>query len=95
MKKEWIMTEEEKQRKKQKIEENRARKLGDVASSDDESSVKRSSVSSFTSYAGVDCVKPQAVVVGVMRSDEEGPSKVIMTRSVVYLSICLSVYPSA
>ncbi|MPC51763.1 Nuclear hormone receptor family member nhr-48 [Portunus trituberculatus] len=28
MKKEWIMTEEEKRRKKQKIEENRARKIG-------------------------------------------------------------------
>ncbi|XP_050685774.1 nuclear hormone receptor HR96-like isoform X3 [Eriocheir sinensis] len=34
MKKEWIMTDEEKRRKKQKIEENRARKIGDIGQDD-------------------------------------------------------------
>ncbi|KAG7162620.1 Nuclear hormone receptor HR96-like 2, partial [Homarus americanus] len=46
MKKEWIMTDEEKQRKKQKIEENRARKMGDAMS--DEEGVKNYS-SDYTS----------------------------------------------
>nr|XP_053652729.1 uncharacterized protein LOC128702493 isoform X2 [Cherax quadricarinatus] len=76
MKKEWIMTEEEKQRKKQKIEENRARKMGD-AISDDENGKSSNPFSPFTAAGGSECSKPQAVVVGVIRSDEDTFSKVM------------------
>ncbi|XP_042879437.1 nuclear hormone receptor family member daf-12-like isoform X3 [Penaeus japonicus] len=75
MKKEWIMTEEEKQRKKQKIEENRARKLGDVAS-DEEGSKHPTAYSPFPALAPVES-KPQAVVVGVIRGEEEAAAKVL------------------
>lgn len=74
MKKEWIMTEEEKQRKKQKIEENRARKLGDVAS-DEEGAKHPPAYSPFPALAPAEA-KPQAVVVGVIRGEEEAPTKV-------------------
>ncbi|XP_045607799.2 nuclear hormone receptor HR96 isoform X2 [Procambarus clarkii] len=76
MKKEWIMTDEEKQRKKQKIEENRARKIGD-ALSDDENIKSTTPFSPFTPVSGTESTKPQAVVVGVIRSDEDGSSKVM------------------
>lgn len=76
MKKEWIMTEEEKQRKKQKIEENRARKMGETVS-DDESVKITNPFSPFTSSRGAEATKPQAVVVGVIRNDEDGSAKVM------------------
>lgn len=75
MKKEWIMTEEEKQRKKQKIEENRARKLGDVAS-DEEGAKHPPAYSPFPALAPAEA-KPQAVVVGVIRGEEEAPAKIL------------------
>lgn len=68
------MTEEEKQRKKQKIEENRARKMGETTS--DEENVKTTNPFSPFSVSGTESTKPQAVVVGVIRNDEDGSAKV-------------------
>ena len=65
MKKEWIMTDEEKQRKKQKIEENRIRKLD---TTDDKK--KPLIVNHFGNLGHNETSKPQAVVVGIIRDDE-------------------------
>ncbi|XP_066944949.1 uncharacterized protein Hr96 isoform X2 [Macrobrachium rosenbergii] len=77
MKKEWIMTEEEKQRKKQKIEENRARKMGDAYSDDDSLKSSVPPFSPFSSGSTGEANKPQAIVVGVIRSEEESSAKVL------------------
>ncbi|XP_064083493.1 uncharacterized protein LOC135199411 isoform X2 [Macrobrachium nipponense] len=77
MKKEWIMTEEEKQRKKQKIEENRARKMGDAYSDDDSLKSSVPPFSPFSSGSTGEPNKPQAIVVGVIRSEEESSAKVL------------------
>ncbi|XP_076042829.1 nuclear hormone receptor HR96-like [Oratosquilla oratoria] len=82
MKKEWIMSDEEKQRKKQKIEENRARKIGSETAEEDDEEEEEEENSSDTVHktspmtvhfppflANPDMSKPQAVVVGVMRED--------------------------
>ncbi|KAK7067066.1 zinc ion binding [Halocaridina rubra] len=76
MKKEWIMTDEEKQKKKQKIEENRARKMGDAYSDDDS---MRSSTAAFSPFNGsvTEASKPQAVVVGIIRNEDETSAKVL------------------
>ncbi|XP_068212325.1 nuclear hormone receptor HR96 isoform X2 [Palaemon carinicauda] len=77
MKKEWIMTEEEKQRKKQKIEENRARKMGDAYSDDDSLKGSVPPFSPFSSGSTGEASKPQAIVVGVIRGEEESSAKVL------------------
>lgn len=88
------MTDEEKQRKKLKIEENRARKIGDAASPErdaaDECSVSGSGsrMAPFSPFAGsMDSAKPQAVVVGVKRKDDgsSDPLKVRKTCYTVYI----------
>lgn len=77
MKKEWIMTDEEKQRKKQKIEENRARKMGDAYSDDDSVKSSNPPFSPFSVGASIEASKPQAIVVGVIRNEDETSAKVL------------------
>ena len=77
MKKEWIMTEEEKQKKKQKIEENRARKMGELpaTTSQEDVNTTTSSVTAFystsPSFSTTESTKPQAIVVGTVRNEED------------------------
>ena len=71
------MTDEEKQKKKQKIEENRARRMGDSTEESKSPTFCERPISPFYSNPfHNETGKPQAVVIGTVRSERESSVKV-------------------